>query len=294
MKTELFDDRFRGLESWDDARIMQAILEGQEAAVRAVRGALPALTAAGAAAAGRLRAHENGRLIYVGAGTPARLAVQDGAELTPTYGWPRERLAFVIAGGEKALLRAVENAEDDAGQAWKDMQAQKPGPGDVCVAVSASGRTPYTVEACKAAREAGALTIGISSNEGSALLKAAEHGIFLDSGAEPVGGSTRMNAGTAQKAALNMISTLAMVRLGRVYDGLMVDVELTNAKLRVRAVRMLREITGCPEAEAAQALETSRGNVKLAVLLVKGLTPAQAAAALEKHGGDLRAALSDL
>lgn len=294
MKTELFDDRFRGLENWDDARIMQAILEGQEAAIRAVRGALPVLTAAAAAAAARLKTHEDGRLIYAGAGTPARLAVQDGAELTPTYGWPRERLAFVIAGGEKALLRAVENAEDDTDQARKDMQAQKPGPGDVCIAVSASGRTPYTVEACKAAREAGALTIGITSNDGSALLLAAEHGIFLDSGAEPVGGSTRMNAGTAQKAALNMISTLAMVRLGRVYDGLMVDVELTNAKLRVRAVRMLREITGCPEAAAAQALEVSGGNVKLAVLLVKGLTPAQAAAALEQHGGDLREVLSGL
>jgi N-acetylmuramic acid 6-phosphate etherase len=294
MKTESFDERFRGLDRWDDRRILEAIIDGQENALRAVRAALPALENAASLAAARLKKHPQGRLIYAGAGTPARLAVQDGAELTPTYGWPRGRLAFVIAGGEGALLRAVENAEDDAAQAANDMKAQKPGPGDVCICVSASGGTPYTVEACRAARAAGAFTIGIASNGKAALLDAAECPVFIDSGAEPVGGSTRMNAGTAQKAALNMISTLLMIRLGRVYDGLMVDVEMTNAKLRARGVRMLCDITGAAPDRAALALEETQGHVKCAVLVLKGLSVEKAQALLDLHDGDLRAALVTL
>ena len=193
--------------------------------------AIPAIQSAAAAAASRLKSG-NGRLVYAGAGTPARLAVQDGVELMPTYGWPRERLAFLIAGGEKALVRSIENAEDDAEAAARDIKRylKRANTQDVCIAVSASGRTPDTVEVCRLARDAGALTIGISSKLDLALLKVADHAIFLDSGPEPVGGSTRMNAGTAQKAALNAISTLVMIRLGRVYDGFMVHVELGSKK----------------------------------------------------------------
>ncbi len=291
MGTETFDDRYRGLENWDDARILDAIAEGQVAALKAVASARPAIERAASSAA-KILSQGGGRLIYAGAGTPARLGVQDGAELTPTYGWPAERLAFVIAGGEKALLKAVENAEDDEDAARRDMAAVSPEAGDVCIAVSASGRTPYTVAACRAARDAGALTIGISSNDGAALLAAAEYPVFVDSGPEIVGGSTRMNAGTAQKAVLNMISTLVMIRLGHVYDGLMIDVALTNDKLRRRAARMVADIVGCAEDKAARAVEDSGGNLKLAVLMAKGVSAAEAAALLERHDGNLRGALT--
>lgn len=294
MKTESFDSRFKGLDLWEDSRILEMILDSQEAAVFAVGHALPAIERAAAAAAARLKKSKSGRLIYAGAGTSARLSVQDGSELTPTYGWPADRLAFAIAGGEKALLKAVENAEDDPGAARRDIEDLQTGADDVCITVSASGRTPYTVEACCAARELGALTIGISSNDDSLLLKAADYPIFVDSGAEPVGGSTRMNAGTVQKIILNMISTLVMIRLGRVYDGMMVDVELNNAKLRDRAVRMLCEITGTDEEKAAAALAEAKGHVKLAVLLVNGAPLDRALSLLDDHDGDLRTALEVL
>jgi N-acetylmuramic acid 6-phosphate etherase len=290
-----FEPRSRGIDVWSDTDILAAIVDGQAAALRAVRAAIPAIEAAVAAAVLRLRSG-SGRLIYAGAGTPARLAVQDGVELIPTYGWPRERLAFLVAGGEKALTRAMENAEDDTGAARRDVQhvLKCSAAGDTCIAVSASGETPYTVEVSRLMRQAGALTIGISSVKDSALLKRCDHPIFIDSGPEPVGGSTRMNAGTAQKATLNAISTLMMIRLGRVYDGFMVDVELNNAKLRERARGMVREIAGCNVDEAGRALEAAGGHAKLAVLVAKGLPPAAAEGLLNAHGGDLRDALKRL
>ena len=295
MTIDFFDSRFKGLDLWDDADILAAIIDGQEGAVRAVRGALPGIAAATAAAAPRLK-DGRGRLVYAGAGTPARLAVLDGVELTPTYGWPVGRLAFLVAGGERALVASVEEAEDDAAAAARDVAGLPGGvtADDVMIAVSASGRTPYTLEACRRAKAGGALTVGLSSVRGSPLLLACDRPVFLDSGPEPVGGSTRMNAGTAQKAALNAISTLLMIRLGRVYDGYMVDVAPANAKLRGRALAMLREIAGCGEVEAARALDKAGGHVKLAVLLLRGLTPDDARARLHRTGGDLRRALSEL
>jgi N-acetylmuramic acid 6-phosphate etherase len=293
-RTEAADDRFRGIDGWPGERILGAILDSQEEAVGAVRAAIPVLEAAAEEAARRLGQGGQGRLIYIGAGTPARLAVQDGSELTPTYGWPALRLAFVIAGGAQALLAPVEGAEDDAAEAQKLIAGLKLTAADVCVAVSASGITPFTVAACAAARRQGALTIGLSSNPGTPLLDAAEHKIFLDSGPEPVAGSTRMNAGTAQKVALNMFSTLTMIRLGRVYDGYMVDVELTNAKLRRRAERMVGDITGCAAAHAAQALEKSGGSVKLAVLVAKGYSVEEGKKMLAENGGNLRRVMDRL
>ena len=290
-----FEPRFRGIDVWHDADILAAILDGQAAALEAVRAATSTIESAAVAAVARLRSG-HGRLIYVGAGTPGRLAVQDGVELPPTYGWPRERLAFLIAGGEKALLRSVENAEDDVVAAGRDIRRklQRVAPDDVAICVSASGTTPYTVEACRRLRSEGARTIGIAAVAGSALLQMADHAIFVDSGPEPVGGSTRMNAGTAQKAVLNAISTLVMSRLGRVYDGFMVDVELGNAKLRERARRMVDEITGCGADNATRALDLAGGRAKLAILLAKGLSRDRAEGLLNEHGGDLRRALKRL
>lgn len=289
-KTESADARYKNIDQWPGDQVLLAIIESQEKSVTAARAAIPVMAAAAEEAANRLR-DSKGRLVYIGAGTPARLAVQDGSELTPTYGWPRVRLAFVIAGREKALLQPVEGAEDDE-QAARDAIAElKLTRDDVCIAVSASGTTPFTVAGMRAAKAAGAQTIGIASNPDTPLLTDADYAIFLDSGPEPVAGSTRMNAGTAQKVALNMISTLTMIKLSRVYDGMMVDMELTNAKLRKRAIRMIGEITGCAPAEATTALAQAGDSIKLAVLVVKGLAPEEGRTLLRNCDGNLRTAL---
>jgi N-acetylmuramic acid 6-phosphate etherase len=201
------------------------------------------------------------------------------------------RLAFVIAGKEQALTRAIEGAEDDITAAQDQIAALNLTANDVCLAISASGATPFTVAACSAARDAGALTIGISSNPQSKLLQTAEHPVLTDSGPEPVAGSTRMNAGTAQTVALKMISTLIMIRLGHVHDGYMVDVQTTNDKLRKRAVRMVRDITGCKQDDAKTALAAADGNVKLAVLVTTGLSADEGRELLEKSDNNLRKAL---
>lgn len=292
-QTEEFDPRYKGIDTWPDDKVLRSILSAQERAVTAIGNVIPELSVAAGQAADRLKSGE-GRIIYMGAGTSARLGVQDGTELTPTYGWPDERLAFVIAGGERALFQAVEGAEDCTETAEEEIGLLDVTDHDVCVAVSASGRTPYTVAACKAARKLGALTIGLANNPGAPLLTSAEHGILLDSGAEPIGGSTRMSAGTAQKVALNMISTLIMIRLGHVYDGYMVDMLLNNEKLKSRAKSMVSAISNCTEEEAAQCLDKAGGHIKLAVLVAKGIDADTGQALLEQCGGNLRTALKNL
>ena len=258
------------------------------AAVSALRPALGALAAAVEDAAARLQT--GGRLAYAGAGTSGRIGVQDGAELGPTFDWPAERVLFLMAGGEAALIRSAEGAEDRADSAELDVRAAGLGQGDVLVGVAASGSTPYTVTCVRAARAAGALTIGIANSPGSALLEAAEHPVLIETGPEVVAGSTRLKAGTAQKVALNLFSTAVMARLGRVYRGQMVDMLARNDKLRRRAVRMLRALTGCSTEQAAAALAQTQGRVKLAVLVVGGMPIADAAALLERSGGNLRVA----
>ncbi len=292
MSTEDIDPRTLDLDLWDNIEGLKALHAGQLAAVEAVRPALPALAAALKAAVPRLK--RGGRMVYVGAGTSARLGVQDGAELTPTFNWPPERVAFAIAGGADALMRSIENAEDsgdDGAARVKDLGVNA---NDVVIGIAASGGTPFTVAAIKEARERGALTIGIANNANATLLKAAEHVVLLDTGAEAIAGSTRMKAGTAQKIALNLFSTMAMVRLGHVYRGLMVDMRPTNEKLRRRATQMVIAIAGCSQDAAALALAQSDGNVKLASLIARGLQRDKAEALLEKHDGNLRAALAVL
>lgn len=292
ISTEAADPRFAGLEEQPADQILLAVLAAQESALAAIRPAIPAMAKAAEEAAQRLAQDPKGRIIYIGAGTPGRLGVQDGVELAPTYGWMRTE--FVIAGRNKALTQSVEGAEDDVNAAAQQVAELNLSPADVCIAVSASGATPFTVAACRAARAAGAQTIAISSNDDAPLLRAAEHKIFIDSGPEPVAGSTRMNAGTAQKVALNMISTLIMMRLGHVYDGMMVDVQMTNDKLRHRAEKMIARIAQCDERAASDALAQSGGKVKLAVLVARGLSPEQAAESLDKQGGNLRKVLQSL
>jgi N-acetylmuramic acid 6-phosphate etherase len=191
-----------------------------------------------------------------------------------------------------ALLISVEGAEDDAAAGERAIKAADPNAADVVIGLAASGRTPYTVAAVRAAAEAGALTIGIASNAGTPLLQAAEHPILLETGAEIVAGSTRMKAGTAQKIALNLFSTAVMLRLGRVYQGLMVDMRVSNAKLRERAATMICEISGVAKAAAETALDRTGGNIKLAALVALGADGEDAASLLNEAGGNLRVAIS--
>ncbi len=292
-QTEQVSARYRELDLWDSADAAEALWEGQMAAIAAVRPALPALAAAADAAAGRLAAGP-GRLIYAGAGTSGRLAALDAAELPPTFDWPHERIRLVIAGGSASLLRAAEGAEDDAAAAQAALAEMDASPDDVLIALAASGGTPFSVTAVETARARGALTIAIANSAGAPLLDAGEHAILLTTGAEAIAGSTRMKAGTAQKAALTLLSTLIMIRLGRIHDGRMIEMRPTNAKLTARARRMVAEVTGCDPAAAAAALEQSGGSSKLASLMIlRALDRSDAEALLARHAGILRRALAD-
>ena len=290
--TEAVDPRYAELDAWPTGDVLAAMFEGQLAAVEAVQAALPALARAVDHAAQALR--ESGRLVYVGAGTSGRIGVQDGAELVPTFNWPSERLLFLIAGGETALMRSIEGAEDDEADAVRAIAGARIGPHDVVIGIAASGTTPYTVAAFRAAREAGAVTIGVANNAGSPLLATAAHQILVETGSEMIAGSTRMKAGTAQKVVLNLLSTALMVKLGRVYRGMMVQMRATNAKLRRRAAAIVRAVSGCPDDAAADYVEAAKGDVKLAILLAHGLPIAKAAQLLDEHHGNLRAVIAAL
>jgi N-acetylmuramic acid 6-phosphate etherase len=290
--TESISARYGDLDAWDDLAILEALWEAQLAAVAAVRTALPAIASAAAAAVPLLA--RGGRLVYAGAGTSGRIGAQDGAELPPTFDWPRDRVVLLIAGGEAALTKSIENAEDDADAATAAIARHSIGSGDVVLGIAASGATPFTVAAVREAASRGALTIGIANSPDTALLAAAAHPIVVVTGAEAIAGSTRMKAGTAQKVILNLFSTLVMVRLGRVHRGLMVDMRASNEKLRGRAVRMLHHLTGRDDPAIHAALEQSGGRVKLAMLVLQGLDPAAAEAALQRHGGQLRGAMAEI
>jgi N-acetylmuramic acid 6-phosphate etherase len=291
MPTEEVDPRFADLDAWPPASAMEAMWEGQLAAVASVGRALPAITAATNAAKEALG--DRGRMIYVGAGTSGRVAIQDGAELKPTFGWPERRLHFIIAGGETAFVASVEGAEDDAAEAVRLIDAARLSENDVVIALSASGTTPFTQAALREAGTRSTVTIGIANNPGTALLTSARYPVLIETGRELIAGSTRMKAGTAQKVVLNLISTGIMLGLGCVYRGMMVNMQLTNAKLRRRAEAMVRQIAGCGETEAARALEQAAGNIKTAVLLTLGYDTAQAERILARHKGNLRYVLAD-
>jgi N-acetylmuramic acid 6-phosphate etherase len=292
MSTERMSQRYADLDAWETGEALEAMLEGQLTAVAAVRAALPAIERAVDDAAARLG--EAGRLAYVGAGTSGRIAVQDGAELTPTFDWPRERLVFAIAGGESALVASAEGAEDDEDAAIAAIDAAAIAAADVVIGVAASGATPFTLAGIRRARAAGALTIGVASNRGAPLLEAAERPILIETGGELIAGSTRMKAGTAQKVTLNLISTGVMVRMGRVYRGMMVNMRAANDKLRRRAEVIVARVAGCDDDAARAALAESAGDIKVAALVALGSEPDEARARLVASGGNLRRALADL
>jgi N-acetylmuramic acid 6-phosphate etherase len=263
METERPSPRYSAIELWNPADILETMIEGQFAAVAAVHAARPELERAALAIEARLK--EGGRLVYAGAGTSGRLAVQDGAELMPTFGWPPERLLLLMAGGRDALLRAVEGAEDEVEQGARVVRQHKVDRKDVLIAVAASGTTPFTLACLCEAKACGALTVGIANNPNTPILNEADYPVYLDTGAEPIAGSTRMKAGTAQRVALTMLSSL-------------------------RSEAILAQLTGHTREHVRDALARAQGNVKLALLLLEGSDIEVARTTLDRARGDLRAA----
>lgn len=256
----------------------------------AVGQALPAIARAIDAIAERMAA--GGRLVYVGAGSAGRLGVLDASECGPTFGTPEGQVSALIAGGPEAVSRAVEGAEDDVEAGAGDLARFGLSDADAVVGISASGRTAYVLGAVRYARVRGALTVGIACNAGTQLGREVDHPIEVRTGPEILAGSTRLKAGSAQKLILNMISTLVMVRLGKTYGGLMVDLRATNEKLRDRARRIVAQAGGVEDERAGSALAKAGGQVKVAVLMVRcGLPAAEAESILEGAGGNLRRAL---
>jgi N-acetylmuramic acid 6-phosphate etherase len=292
MATEEVDPRFADLDAWSLTSAMEAMWEGQLAAVAAIGRALPAITAATEAAKAALG--DRGRIVYVGAGTSGRVAVQDGAELMPTFAWPNERVRFIVAGRDSAFVSSIEGAEDDVDDAIKQIDGARLTPEDVVIAVSASGTTPFTVAALQHAGASGAVTIGVANNPGTALLASARFPILIETGRELIAGSTRMKAGTAQKVVLNLISSGIMLRLGRVFRGMMVNMPPTNAKLKRRAEAMVAQIAHCDPSQAAISLDQAEGDIKTAVLLAMGIDKIEAETILKSCDGNLRRVLAEL
>ncbi|MEO8685862.1 MAG: N-acetylmuramic acid 6-phosphate etherase [Devosia sp.] len=291
VSTESASPRYSSIEDWSSLDLVDGIVEGQFTAIGAVQAARADIARAIDAMAARLTG--GGRIIYLGAGTSGRVAAQDGAELPPTFNWPYERAITLMAGGPGALLRAVENAEDNREAAVAGLQEVGVHPSDVVIGIAASGNTPYVVAGLEHARAMGALTIGMLNNPGGLVGKAAEIAIVLDTGAELLAGSTRMKAGTAQKAAMIALSTGVMVRLGYVYRGKMVEMRPTNAKLRERSALMVAELAGVELKVARQTLDQADGVIKLAVVMLLHSLGAEAAhARLDAAGGNLRKALA--
>ena len=290
LKTETPDQRHADLDLYPTSELVAVLVDDQFNAVSAVRAAAASLTAAVSAAVPRIEA--GGRLIYVGAGTSGRLGVLDSVELYPTFSWPHERALALLAGGIDAMFVAVEGAEDDRAQGAADLRGINPGPNDVVLLLAASGGTPYVLGALRAAREAGALTVGFANNTDAPVAHEAEIGITLDTGSEVISGSTRLKAGTSQKIALNTFSSALMVRLNKIYGNLMVDLKPTNAKLVLRAVRLTMFATGADEQAARAALEQCDFHVKVAIVaLTRKTSIGQARQLLEAARGSVRQAL---
>jgi len=290
LTTEQGNPRSRGLDQKTSLEIVRVLNHEDARVAGAVRLELPKIARAVDAIVRSLR--EGGWLFYVGAGTSGRLAVLDAAECPPTFGTPPKMVQALIAGGQRAVLHAVEGAEDSTENGARDLAKAGLKEGDVVVGVAASGTTPYVLGAMRYARKKGAATVAVASNRRSPLAKEAQIAIVPETGPEAIAGSTRMKAGTAQKMVLNMLSTASMVRLGRVYGNRMIYMEATNEKLRRRTARILEETAGVDASTAEHALRQARHNLPLAFVMLKtGSTAADAQRRLMESGGNVRAAV---
>lgn len=293
LKTESDNPASRRIDTLPTSAIVELINSEDARVATAVQAALPQVSQAVDVIARALSA--GGRLFYIGAGTSGRLGVLDAVECVPTFSAPPDLVQGIIAGGDTALTQAVEGAEDDPAQARRDLQARGVTAADVLCGIAASGRTPYVVGALTYARELGAATIAISCNPQSPIGALAAVSISVDLGPEIISGSTRMKAGSAQKMILNMLSTAAMIRLGKVYGNLMVDVKVTNQKLAERARRLVRRLAGLDEDQAERLLVLANNEVKTAVVMHMMQVDAEAARELlAGAGGRLRAVIGDI
>ncbi|MEU8195103.1 N-acetylmuramic acid 6-phosphate etherase [Microbispora amethystogenes] len=290
LATEQSDPRYSGIDTLPTEEIARLMNAADAAVPAAVGQAVPAISASVDAIAARMA--DGGRLLYIGAGTSGRLAVLDASECPPTFGTHPDLVQGIIAGGDAALVRSVEGAEDDAEAGAAVIRDKSVGPLDSVVGISASGRAPYVVGAVEEARRRGALTVGLACNTGTPLALAAERAIEVIVGPEVVTGSTRLKAGTAQKLVLNMISTITMIRSGRTYGNFMVDVVASNSKLVDRAARIVSDITGAEVPDAREVLEHAGRDVKTAVVMIeRGVGADDARALLAAHGNRLGPAL---
>lgn len=237
---------------------------------------------------------QGGRLVYIGAGTSGRMGIIDAVECLPTFSVPESMVVGIMAGGETAIRKAVEGAEDNELLAIEDLQSIALSEVDVLVGIAASGRTPYVISALKYAKQMHAATVALSCNPNSEIAKQADVEICAAVGPEVITGSTRMKSGTAQKLVLNMLSTASMIRFGKTYENLMVDVNASNEKLQARAIRIVMQATGCSETVASQALNDAEREAKVAILMILTNTQApQAVKMLKTHSGFLREAVQD-
>ncbi len=288
--TESPNPRSDQLDTMSALEIVTLMNEEDATVPLAIKLVLPVIAAAVEAITDRLRG--GGRLFYAGAGTSGRLAVLDAVECVPTFSVPRDLVIPLIAGGDTALTRSVEGAEDDGSLARRTVEAAGVGNHDAFVGVAASGTTPYVIAAMEAAHERGAVTVAISNNDPAPILQSADYPIAVVTGPEVLAGSTRLKAGSAQKMVLNMLSTAAMVGLGKVYGNRMIDVAVTNDKLRRRAESIITDLVGCDSATAAGLLDDANQEVKTAVLMgLAHLDVTAARARLAAAGGYLRGAL---
>lgn len=287
MLTEQPNPRTTKIDQLSTLEIVTRMNDEDATVALAVRQALPAVAQAVDGIAARLSS--GGRLFYVGAGTSGRLGVLDAAECVPTFSVDPELVQGIIAGGETALVDPVEGAEDDRNAARAELLARGLWEQDAVVGIAASGRTPYVLGALELAREIGALSVGIACNVPSPVLETAQIAIGVPVGPEVIAGSTRLKAGTAQKMVLNMLSTAIMIKLGKVYGNLMVDVKVTNTKLSERARRLVAQIAGVSEEDAARLLAKTNNEVKTAVVVQRrGVSPEEARQLLKDAGGRLR------
>ena len=271
LKTEMRNPSTTHIDCMSTMEMLECIQRENENAVNAVRQAMSQIEAACDVIAERML--QGGRLIYVGAGTSGRLGVLDASECPPTFGVSRDTVIGIIAGGEKCLVQAAEGAEDSYESGIKDLKDKHLTKDDVVVGISAAGNAQYVIGALDYANELGAQTVGITSNEDTLITKSAKNSIITDTGAEVITGSTRMKAGTAQKLILNMLSTVTMIKLGNVYENMMINLRPTNDKLTLRMIRIVTEIIGVSEEEAKALLENSGWNIRNAVEKHRENTP---------------------
>lgn len=288
--TEQRNEKTAGIDTLDTLDMLQVINEEDMAVPMAVKACLSDIAAVVDAVTERLR--QGGHLYYIGAGTSGRLGILDASECPPTFGVAPELVVGLIAGGDTAIRSAVEGAEDDREQGAGDLQAHAVSERDAVIGIAASGRTPYVIGALEYARSQGAYTAAVTMNPAAPIAEIAHRGIVCPVGGEVITGSTRLKAGTATKLILNMISTGAMIKLGKVYGNLMVDVQATNEKLKARAVRIVMTATGCDETQAKETLAEAGGKAKTAILMIiAGLTADEASARLDAVSGVLSAAI---